>query len=368
MRSEIVRQNVNLILNPFQIDIDPMERLLLVNFEKNPDTIYVGFEPQVFNDDKNGKGHIIIGWRQDGKVDVYHQPSLKLDPKKYDIVGKGLANMVTDELLGASFEVNELGVQAYYQFKDINDRVVIIKIKERSPKKRKPFGLLAPMGNAAENPSAMPLVLLYDFYFVRKKYTEVEISIDGKLHKPDELPIPIDGTKMLFLRYSPKPLIVTLNPAFDDILKPLEVKFQQKLISYGESDIELEWTDNKPAIKRITRNNKTYPVTLLFDKAFPDIETLGENSTSKGSFEIGGHSSSGLIVGHYIIEKKNGVAKIVMIPSVGWKPRPTKFSLLFLYTIAKIFKKWPTTYEWTAYIQEKEKGNHYMQSEWKRIK
>jgi len=126
MRSEIVRQNVNLILNPFQIDIDPMERLLLVNFEKNPDTIYVGFEPQVFNDDKNGKGHIIIGWRQDGKVDVYHQPSLKLDPKKYDIVGKGLANMVTDELLGASFEVNNLGVQAYYQFKDVNDRVVII--------------------------------------------------------------------------------------------------------------------------------------------------------------------------------------------------------------------------------------------------
>lgn len=75
-------QNVNLILNPFQIDIDPMERLLLVNFDKNPDTIYVGFEPQVFNDDKNGKGHIIIGWRQDGKVDVYHQPSLKIDPKK----------------------------------------------------------------------------------------------------------------------------------------------------------------------------------------------------------------------------------------------------------------------------------------------
>ena len=62
--------------NPFQISIDPMERLLLVNFEKDPDTFYVGFEPQVFDDNVNGRGHLIIGWRVDGKVDVYHEPGL----------------------------------------------------------------------------------------------------------------------------------------------------------------------------------------------------------------------------------------------------------------------------------------------------
>jgi len=59
---------------PFRIDIDPMEKLLLINFEKDPDPLYVGFEPQVFDDDIHGKGHSVIAWRVDGRVDVYHQP------------------------------------------------------------------------------------------------------------------------------------------------------------------------------------------------------------------------------------------------------------------------------------------------------
>lgn len=49
-------------LSPFSIDIEPMSRLLLVNFEKDPDTVYVGFEPQVFDDADHGKGHLVIGW------------------------------------------------------------------------------------------------------------------------------------------------------------------------------------------------------------------------------------------------------------------------------------------------------------------
>ncbi len=61
---------------PFRIDIDPMERLLLVNFEKDRTPPNVGFEPQVFDDSINGKGHLVIEWRQDGRVDVYHQPGL----------------------------------------------------------------------------------------------------------------------------------------------------------------------------------------------------------------------------------------------------------------------------------------------------
>ena len=82
------------IANPFRISIDPMERLLLVNFEKDPETLYVGFEPQVFDDNINGKGHLVIGWRVDGRVDVYHEPGLRIDKGKYDIAGKGLANMI----------------------------------------------------------------------------------------------------------------------------------------------------------------------------------------------------------------------------------------------------------------------------------
>jgi hypothetical protein len=39
------------LINPFEFNIDPMERLLLVNIEKDLDTTYKGFEPQYFNDE-----------------------------------------------------------------------------------------------------------------------------------------------------------------------------------------------------------------------------------------------------------------------------------------------------------------------------
>ena len=356
------------LINPFQIKIDPMERLLLINFEKDPDSVYIGFEPQVFNDPVNGSGHLVIGWRTDGRVDVYHQPGLKPDPRVYDNVGKGLANISEVEFSEASYEFDGFGVQAYYRFKDIDDRDITLQIKESNPKRRKPFGLLAPMGDAAVNPSGMPLVLLHDFYFVRKKHTETEISIAGKKHKPDELPMPLDGVRLLYSRYSPKPLIVTLNPAADAELVPLEVNLQQNLVTQGEYDFELEWNNDHPAIKSIVRNNAVYPVTLRFLEAFPDVRSLDENVMLKGRFGIGGHPSTGLVTGHYTTKKKDGVTRILLVPSGGWKPRYSKLSLLFLYTVAKIFKAWPTTYEWTATIRENETGNPYVQSKWRRIR
>jgi len=354
--------------NPFHIAIDPMDRLLLVNFEKDPDALYVGFEPQVFDDSINGKGHLIIGWRVDGQVDVYHEPGLRMDPAKYDIAGKGLANMIEQKLQAAYFEINEHGVQAHYAFQDIRDRAILLKISENNPKKRKPFGLLAPMGDAAENPSAMPLVLLHDFYFVRKKQTGIEVSIAGKQHQVDVLPIPMDWTKMYFTRYSPKPLIATLNPAFDGELPAMEVKAGEKRINSGGHDVELEWKNGKASINRITRNNEIHPVGLHFKDPFPDIHSLANNSSLKGKFEIEAHPSTGRIIGHYTVDKVDGQIKIVMVPSTGWKPQPNKFSLRFLYTVAKIFKKWPTTYEWTAYIQQRDDGPSLMRSGWERIK
>lgn len=354
-------------LNPFLIEIDPMERLLLVNFESDPDTLYIGFEPQVFDDAVNGKGHLVIGWRVDGRVDVYHEPGLTLNKGKYDIAGKGLANMIERTMTEASFEINDFGVQAEYQFSDIHNREVVVKIFENNPKKRKPFGLLAPMGDAAENPSAMPLVLLHDFYFVRKKHTVIEVSINGKLHQIDRLPIPMDGTRMTFIRYSPKPLIAMFNPAFDGELSCLAAMTGKEKVGSAANDVSLVWKDGIPYISSIRFNNEIHPVELRFNNPFPDILTLEENTSLKGRFEIEADRSTGRITGHYMVEKQGGQTKIVLIPSGGWKPRPDKLSLRFLFTVAGVFKKWPATYEWTATVWEQDEGSYHMVSGWKRI-
>lgn len=354
-------------LNPFQIAVDPMERLLLINFEQDPDTTYVGFEPQVFDDPVNGAGHLVIGWRRDGKVDVYHQPGLHLDAAKYDIAGKGLAHKVAREMPGAAYAVDAYGVQAHYAFEDIHGRAVTIRISERNPKPRKPFGLLAPMGAAAESPSALPLVLLHDFYFVRKRHTVFDIRIDGKPHQPDVLPIPMDFTRMLFTRYSPKPLIATLNPAFEGELAPLEVAAGQTEVQMGETTLALAWTAGQPTLERLTRHNPIHPLELHFEPAFPALPTLAEDARCAGRFEIAGHPSTGRVAGTYTVEKAGERITITMIPAQGWLPRPTKASLRFLYTVASVFRKWPATYEWMAQLQAQETGAYTMRSAWRRI-
>ena len=354
-------------LSPFSIDIEPMSRLLLVNFEKDPDTDYIAFEPQVFNDIEQGKGHLVIGWRTDGKVDVYHERSLTLNPEKYDIAGKGLKNMVPCDFEVAFFEINKAGVQASYMFKDLKNRKVSIKISEKNSKKRKPFGLLAPMGSAAETPSAMPLVMLHDFYFVRRAQTDFEVLIDNVKHEPDRLPIPMDWTFMYFARYSPKPLIARLNPDFDGVVSPIEVGQGIKTLKQGDYTFDFSWKNDRIAIQKISRVNDLHPVSITFEDAFPDMESLATNSAKRGKFTIEADPSIGTLPGNYSVENTNDALKIEM-RFYGWKPRPSKLSIYLIYAVAGVFKKWPATYVWTAFINKSGDGNYSMKSKWKRIK
>lgn len=353
-------------LSPFSIDIEPMSRLLLINFEKDPDATYMGFEPQVFDDSVHGKGHLVIGWRNDGKVDVYHEPSLTLIPEKYDIAGKGLENMIERAFDVAFFEINETGVQANYQFNDLHNRKVRLKIAEKNLKKRKPFGLLAPMGSAAEKPSAMPLVMLHDFYFVRKSNTDFEVSIDKVRHKPDKLPLPMDMTWMYFARYSPRPLIAKLNPEFNGSVSTTVVKRGMKTQKQGDYIFDFVWENDRIFLQRLTRLNDVHPIVLNFEDTFPDIISMKNDSGISGKFTVEADSSIGTIVGNYSVEKK-GDATQIEIRFGGWKPRPTKLSLRFLYAVAGVFKKWPSTYVWNAQINHNKDGKYSMSSKWKRI-
>ncbi len=360
-------KNKTTIYSPFSFSIDPMERLLLVNFEKDPDKIYIGFEPQVFNDTINGKGMLVIAWRTDGRVDVYHQPALRLDPDKYDIAGKGLANMVERPMDDAYFEVLEKGVQCFFHFKDLKSRTIEVRINENHPARRKPFGLLAPMGHAAENPSAMPLVYLHDFYFVRKKHTEISISIDGRVHKPDRLPMPMDRRNMYFARYSPDPLIVTLNPAFKGEMEKL-VMIDEKTAVSGHNYFELETKENKYYIKKMYQLHGEHTIQMTFNPPFPNISETEKGEDIRGKFRIDGDRSTGRITGIYSVKEYDGEIFIEMNPSGGWKPRPDKFSLRMMYTFARVFKNWPKTYYWDARISFDENQLPIMQSHWERRK
>lgn len=358
-------QDIIQLAMPFSFHVDPMERLLLVNFENDPDTIYLGFEPQVFDDSVNGTGHLVIGWRIDGRVDVYHQKTLFPNPAKYDIAGKGIAHLVGCDMSAAFFEVNDKGVQASYAFTDIAGREIRLRINENQEARRKPFGLLAPMGVAATNPSSMPLILLQDFYFVRARQSAIHISIGGREHQHDILPMRIDRQKMTFVRYCPRPLILTLNPAYDGKLNLLDIARGAEEVRYENMSIKLEWKDEKAFIGSIVLQNEVYPVEMKFDKAFPNLNTMQEGEKRYSGFSIQGHPSTGVLKGVYAVEKHKGEVN-VSFEFKGWRPRPDRFSLFVLYRMASVFRKWPSTYRWDANIHLRD-GEACMQSAWERL-
>jgi hypothetical protein len=357
---------MNSLLFPFHLAIDPMSRLLLINFEKNPDAIYMGFEPQVFDDEINGKGHLVIGWRKDGKVDVYHQPSLSPNPKKYDIAGKGLANIKSTSFERAHFVLTDSGVEVSYSFTDLSGRAIRIHIHEKDQKQRKPFDLLAPMGDAAESPSSFPLILLFDFYFVRKKNTVFTVQINEKKHRADAMPFWLDGSKVFFTRYSFRPLIATLNPAFQGEIFPFQVSEGELSICINEQEFHLKEHLGKLALDQIKRVNSIAPLEMHFNPPFPNLAQIAEGSV-QGKFKLISKSSIGSVEGTYWLESQGNQIQVRINPSKGWIPNPDRLFLKFLYWAAKPFKNWPKTYQWDASINF-ENGSYLMDSKWKRIR
>jgi hypothetical protein len=348
---------------PFQISIDPMERLLLINFENDPDSVYVGFEPQFFDDAVNGTGLLVIGWRVDGFVDVYHQPGLHLSGAKYDIAGKGLGTMTEMEMKDSYFRMDEKGVHAAIGFNDLYNRWVDIEITENSHRTRKPFGLLAPMGEAAVSPSSMPMIMLHDFYFVRRKDTRFAVTINNRQHKPDLLPMPIDRQKMYFTRYCPNPLIATLNPAQNGNFYPLNT-----LPGNDHEIVEFKFINgiDRTEVEAMTVLHKEHSVSVYFHPPVPDVARLKKGERISGRFAIEGHPSVGRIAGTYFLLESEGKVLAGLNPSRGWKPRPNKFSLRFLYTVAGVFKNWPKSYYWNAEMDFNKPDGPFIHSGWER--
>jgi hypothetical protein len=365
------------VVSPFHLDIDPMEGLLLVNFEGDPDRIYLGLEPQAFDDPIHGRGLLVLGWRVDGRVDVFHDPELRLDPETYGIAGKGLHRMEERSFAGARFELGPAGVQVDLRFQDLEGREVRLLVRESDTRPRRPFGLLAPMGSAASDPPALPLVYVHDFYFVRRAGSEVRIEIDGRTHRGDPIPLLLDGTWVHFLRYSPDPFIVTWNPAVEGIPELLEVctgaapeRFHAEArgVRY-----DLSANGGFHEIRRMSRREGAHEVVVEFAPAFPHLLALRDGIHVSGEFRISAHPTVGTVAGRWRVTRQGRELHMEAIPSGGWTPGEVPRVVRILFRAVSLFRTWPTTYHWQGTLRlppegEEEEALLSFESAWKRTR
>jgi len=349
---------------PFSMSITPMEALLFMTFEQDPDSVYSAFEAQRFDDDLQGTGQLVIGWRVDGKVDIFHDPQLRLDPDGYDVCEGGMAHMVARDFKDSYFTVSPSGMEAHFSFEDLQGRLIEFEIREQNKKAPRPFGFLAPVGEGAENPSAMPILMLHDFYFIRRKGTGISINIDGRSHRPDVINFPIDWSIMYFSRYTPDPLVIFFNRAFEGPIYNLAVAGESRVIK-EDTIYEIEYLGETPLLKAIEREYKGHTVRLSFEPAFPNLSAFKDPSAS-GEFSVKGDPALGEIRGVYTVTRAGDELKIILIPSGGWIPKKERLGIRLLYTLVGFFRNWPKSYRWTALIRNTQDGRFYMDSSWER--
>lgn len=349
MTSKYSKPSQGVLVNPFSFKISPMQKLLLIGFEKDPDEVYIGLEPQWFDDVNYGTGLRIIAWRRDGFVDVYQQPGLARE-EKLDVAGKGLCELIECPMPGAHFDVTPFGVNVSFTFADKLGRAIDVAIKEQSKAQSRPFSLLAPVGSGSEKPSSLPAYFLYNFAFVRRANTSVTIKIGSQSHRPDTFPVPMNGSRVYFMRYSGDTFMVDLCPAQSgdlDVLRPEGLD----QIQSGKTLVELCYTANHPEIKRISTGNKHHSIAVEFEPPFPNIISLTEQASMDGKFAIMCEKETGEIEGIYKVTRHGSKINLHLCPSGGWKPRPQTLFLRLLFAVAKVFRNWPKNYTWEAIIE-----------------
>lgn len=365
------------MVSPFHLDSEAMRSLALFNFERDPDTVYQGLEPQAFDDEEHGRGLLVIGWRRDGHVDVYHDPALRLNAAGYSIAGSGLHRMEPRDLSSGRFEITPTGLSVDLEFTDVEDRSIRLVASETDTRPRRPFALLAPMGSAATDPPSLPLVYVKDFYFVRRAGSEIRIEIDGKPHRSDTLPMLLDRTWMHFVRYSAAPLIAQWNHErhqHAEILIPATSDGGSGAVRSGvtgAAGTRFELHANGPfhEIRRMTRCERGQQVSIEFTPPVPHLLGLRDGPSVGGAFRVTTEPSAGTVTGTWTVTRRGDRFEIEAVPSGGWTPGTVPPMARLLFRVVRMFRSWPTTYRWSATVDRPDSDHQQptLHSAWERI-
>lgn len=355
---------------PIHFTRDYLSRLLLLAFhKKDPDPIYSGFEPQLVTDPSTGvESIVLIGYRHDKYLDVYHQPSIKLDIEKYRKVHNGAKGLYVRDFEDGYFRRNGAGgVEFFLAFRDAEGRDISIRVSNQPKPSVGAIQMLAPVGSSATHPNEMMMVFMDDFYFISQKRGMISIVIDGKQHRMKKIYGPTLGGAIYTAKYSLNPMIVNMCTERDEPLPLVQINGQRARFLDGDYQLSIE--DGKVLTKSITCHFPNQDMICSFLPALPDIRAMREGDTFGGDFLIDMGEHLGNIGGDYRYEcGADGIIKISIHPSQGWKLGRKNNSNAFkvISSLIKVFKAWPKSYQWDATLTPTDSGYHIV-SGWKRI-
>ena len=362
-------------ISPFSFTIDPMRQLILIPFEKDPDTLYNQFEVQqsVLSDESCKIA--VIAYKINGSADVYYQKGYPLASQSSILNDPAFVETQFNE---ASFAFNPDDLDLLISFKDVRDRNIRLAVKERARKGKEPFTLLAPVGVISKKPLSMPVYYMHQMSFARKRHTDIVISIGEKSHKPDGFFLPIEKSRNYFTRYALDTFNVDVNPARNGPIQTYEIG-QDKHLETNGIYYELNRSNGYPEIMKISVRREQHICAVTFSPSFPDLLTLKNGTFLTGDFciasddesgagaDVDAGATGGAICGTYQIEKEQDEVSIKLHPGAGWIHNEKRLIIRFMFKVVKLFRDWPKSYSWDAKITHNEKGGYFMDSSWKNV-
>lgn len=324
---------------PFKLGIEPMKRLLIADFQN--DSAYVSIEPQLFDDEINGKGLRVLVYRTDKMVDVYHQKGVKVDMETFSI-GAGIGVLKETTIEPNVFAIDQHGINLHITFTDKNGETVEMKIKEsRTSKKRMQF--LAPVGNDITCPKQLFLAFMEDFDFVLRKGTVFYARVGNRDLKPSLFPLSRNGEKVFFARYSNSPLVGTINP-------PMESPLMFQSFDSGITKVEgmlLQLQNGR--VNSMSKKYYDKTISIEFPEGMVNLYELqdGVKYTGTWIYKIDDQVITG---GNTILLKTGDNVEVHINVTRKWIPQnlPVSFQLFTLFV--KSFRQWPTTYYWKGKV------------------
>lgn len=319
----------------------PIRKLALIPFEKNPDTIYRGFELQYIEGEPYGKGYRVIAYRNDNFVDVYDDMSLNfIENDTFNVVENGLHKHIQTRMNNVHLCKNGNNQVISFEFVDLQNRKVSVYIEERSKKTSTPMNLLAPIGVGSKAPDFLPVFFMYDFDFIRKSKSVISCSVDGKKMKVDPFPIPMNGQTRMYARYSNECELLEFANA--SITELQEVELKENSI-YIDGNVEYIF-ENENVLKNVVVHFDDKNVQIAFDAG------LSLNKSCAGEFTIKPREQMGLIKGEYSILCDENTTTFKMSPKYGWASKPNSFITKLILGKKSLFCSWSKKYKYEASI------------------
>lgn len=334
------------LLCPFDLRVTPIARFLNCELVDHP--VYDGLELQYFDDPVQGTGMLaFLSRRADRRVDYYHESGLTLDHAGFAI-GGGTGSWTQTTFQAARLEVTEDGVAAEARFTDVDGRLIELAVDDRNGRRRTRGALLAPVSAGIDRPNALLLVWLQGFDLLRATRTAPVIRFDGRDVAIGHLP----GARLhrrRLIKYAAPLSAVELNRNHDGPIAG----------SRGRVEISADGR----GIAGIAAGEDAHRARLSFTPALPDLTTIPDGTVRKGRWQIevddalltGGIWSAGRL--------GNQVELTIEVDEL-WTPGRLPLLMRLVTRLMPDFRRWPTTYRWTATVSLD--GEPNLSSRWER--